>query len=140
MPQLVALYARSFKSSWEESFFRQILDSSGGIGIGAFDHDQRLLGFCLARYVLDEAEILTIVVDDAKRKQGIGFCLLSRIIEQLKLFNIEKIYLEAHEENQSALSLYKRMCFQPVGIRRQYYIDTEEMPGNALVLELVLNK
>ena len=137
---VASLYARYFKKPWGEDFFKNILESRGGVGIGAFDHDVRLIGFCLSRWVFDEAEIFTLVVELTKRNQGIASVLLSRLIEELRLKGVTKVYLEVHEKNQSALSLYQKLYFQPVGIRQRYYLDTEETPGNAIVLELVLNK
>lgn len=138
--KIVTLYASCFKKAWSSDFFSKFLDSSNSISIGCFDTQQQLIGFCLCRWVVDEAEILTIVVGRQWRRQGIGYNLFTRVLKQLKKIGVKKIFLEVHEKNQSALSLYNKLYFQPIGVRENYYLDTEEMPGNAIVLELVLNK
>jgi len=134
------LHAQCFKKSWEDSFFRNIFESSGGVGLGAFGSSGELIGFCLGQWVIDEAEILTILVKKSERRKGVAFSLLSQMLTYLKQQGVKKMFLEVHEKNQSALSLYEKLYFKPVGIRKHYYLDTEEMPANAIVLELVLNK
>jgi ribosomal-protein-alanine N-acetyltransferase len=139
-PQLAALHAIAFHKGWSEDFFEQVLESSTGLAIGVFDNRRILIGFCLSRWVIDEGEVLTIVVNPADRHRGFGTSLLSTTRDYLRAKGIHKIFLEVAERNEVALSLYHKLGFKAVGLRRLYYTDTEETLDNAIVLELILNK
>lgn len=139
-PLLSDLHATSFHKGWSEDFFKKILESPTGLAVGVFDARRQLIGFCLSQWVLDEAEILTIVVNENDRHQGVGSSLLSKICDCLQAKGVHKLFLEVSEGNTAALSLYRKRGFIPVGKRNNYYQDTERTPGNAIVLELFLYK
>jgi ribosomal-protein-alanine N-acetyltransferase len=139
-PRLAELHAEAFRKGWSAEFFAEILKSPNGLGIGIFNSQDLLIGFCLCRWVIDEAEILTIVVHKSARKRGLGWLLLSESIKQLQQKGVNQVFLEVFERNEAALSLYHNLGFKPVGIRENYYIDTEQEVGNAIVLKLFLNK
>lgn len=137
--QLATLHATSFHKGWSEDFFAKILESSTGLAFGVFDSKSELIGFCLCRWVIDEAEILTIAVNSAMRQQGLGSSLLSSTCDSLRSKGVLKVFLEVSEHNEAALSLYRKQGFLPVGARRHYYLDTDDTPDNAIVLELFQN-
>lgn len=75
-------------------------------------------GFCSWRQTApDEAEILNLAVDPAFRRRGIASALLLTVTEQA----CGTIFLEVAEPNLAAISLYRKLGWEPSGIRTGYY-------------------
>jgi RimJ/RimL family protein N-acetyltransferase len=70
---------------------------------------------------------LGIIIQQKYRNMGVGRSLIDMAIrESKKLNNKEKIILSCFSNNDRALSLYERMGFRPVGIRKkQFFMDTK---------------
>lgn len=92
----------------------------------------------MARVVADEAELLTIAVEPARRGQGLGRALLEAVIVHAAALGAAQLHLEVAVDNAAALALYERAGFARAGRRRGYYARPGERV-NALVLTLVLN-
>jgi ribosomal-protein-alanine N-acetyltransferase len=88
------------------------------------------VGFLLARIIADEAEVLTLAVDPALRRQGTGGRLLARFLAEAAARGAARAFLEVAEDNPAALALYLRAGFAVAGRRHDY-----AAPGvDALVL------
>ena len=90
----------------------------------------RVTGFLVSRQVTpagianEEREILSIAVDPAHRRQGIG-----RALVEAELASASKgttWFLEVRESNIAAISLYTAVGFSPSGRRPGYYHDPAE--------------
>jgi [ribosomal protein S18]-alanine N-acetyltransferase len=92
------------------------------------------MGFLLGRLVAGEAELLTIAVDPAARRQGIGAALVRQFLDQVRAKGGESVFLEVAETNLPARALYARHCFLPQGRRRAYYREVTGSAVDALVL------
>ncbi|WP_086619649.1 GNAT family N-acetyltransferase [Erythrobacter tepidarius] len=77
-------------------------------------------GFLLSRHVLDEEELLLIAVMPSCRDRGIGTILINRLFEAARARGISRIYLEMRRGNP-ALHLYRKLGFEPIGERPNYY-------------------
>ena len=91
-----------------------------------------ILGFVSVQFVLDEATITNIVTKKVIRNAGIGSQLLEFIINYCKSNNMKTITLEVNENNISALKLYKKFNFEQIGLRKNYYNNTD----NAIIMNL----
>ncbi|MFD1913895.1 ribosomal protein S18-alanine N-acetyltransferase [Halodurantibacterium flavum] len=78
-------------------------------------------GFALCRAIAGEAELLTLAVHPAARRQGLGRQLLSRYESDAVLRGAQKSFLEVAADNQAARALYSRAGYAEAGIRRNYY-------------------
>ena len=78
-------------------------------------------GFVLARLAAGEAEIFTVAVARAHRRQGIGWRLMDAVLRELHAQRAEALFLEVDEANLAALALYRRLGFHEVGKRPRYY-------------------
>jgi ribosomal-protein-alanine N-acetyltransferase len=86
----------------------------------------------LGRVAAGEAEILTLAVAPAARRQGIATALLDAARAQGKARGAAALFLEVSVANHPALELYRRFGFAAVGRRRRYYADSSD----ALVLRM----
>jgi len=73
-----------------------------------------------------EAHITTIAVDPLLHGRHIGMkimiCLMDAAIER----GGRTVSLEVRKSNAGAQAMYEQFAFQPVGVRRGYYIETGE--------------
>ncbi len=91
-------------------------------------------GLILARVAADEAEVLTLAVLPGLWRQGLGGALMSSAMVEARRRQAFTMVLEVSVTNNSALRLYSRFGFSPVGRRRGYYSDGSD----ALVLRAYL--
>ena len=93
--------------------------------------DDIILGYIGISYILDTADIISIVVSKDYTRKGIASLLLSHIFEFCKENNISKIMLEVRESNLAAQNLYIKQGFKKISERKNYYDGKE----TAFILE-----
>lgn len=132
------LHRLSFEPMGERGWTRQdmaeLLAAPGVVGLLA-EHDA---GFALCRVAADEAELLTIAVDPAARRHGIGAALLAAVVAQARGAGAATLLLEVGVDNPAARALYDRAGFIEVGRRPGYYRRRDGVPADAAILRLGL--
>ncbi len=134
---LAALHALCFDFAprpWSAQEFRALLESPN-VDLLAVDG-----GFVLTQKLGDEAEILTIAVHPAQRRQGIARNLLAKTHENAKESGISSVFLEVSEQNSGAIALYQSLGYARVGARKGYYRDRNGNRVTALVMKRDLTK
>ena len=101
---------------------------------GAFGLIDDRGGMLLGRVAADEAEVLTVAVVPALRRQGVATALLRTAKRVATLRGGQTMFLEVATGNTAALALYASEGFAEVGRRRCYYADGSD----ALVLRVNL--
>jgi ribosomal-protein-alanine N-acetyltransferase len=79
----------------------------------------------------DEAHVTTIAVDPEYQRLKIGTRLLYELVQESLDLGARAVSLEVRVTNWGAQRLYGRFGFRPVGVRRNYYQETNE---DALVM------
>jgi len=87
-------------------------------------------GMILARVTADEAEVLTLAVAPAVRRQGVAGALLAGAMAAAREQGARTMVLEVAIGNTAARALYERAGFVEAGRRPRYYADG----GDALIL------
>ena len=124
---LAALHQSAFAKAWDK---RAISDLLAGPGVFAFFAAD---GFVLARAAGGEAEILTLAIAPAARRQGLGRALVKAAAGKAADLGARAMFLEVGKDNQPALALYSSLGFDKVGSRKAYYDGAD-----AWVLKAVL--
>jgi ribosomal-protein-alanine N-acetyltransferase len=104
VPQVCAVDAQCVPLPWSPETFQQELAGTVGYYRVA-ELDRRLVGYLGAHVVLDEAHIVTVGVDPAVRRRGIGERLLADALRY---------------------ALYRKYGFSPISRRPRYYTDNGE--------------
>ena len=97
---------------------------------GAFGWLAPAGGMILARVAADEGEVLTLAVDPAVQRQGLGRVLLEQAMVTARQRGAGALFLEVASGNSPGRALYGAAGFVTVGCRRGYYPGG----GDALVL------
>lgn len=99
--------------------------------IVAKTEDNKIIGYAGISFVLDSADLLSIVVDSNYSRLGIA----TKLLENIYTFCIEKqitsIILEVRHSNEKAKALYLKHGFEQISIRKNYYDNIED----ALILK-----
>jgi len=111
-------------SEIERSFARLWVASDG----------PRIDGFLLAWDVADEVHLLDLVVAEGARRKGIGFALVSTLLEHARGRRARLVLLEVRRSNEAAQALYRRAGFVNQGERPAYYADGED----AVLMQMAL--
>ena len=94
-----------------------------------------VLGYLTLTMVLDRAQINTVAVSSARRRQGLGRRLLEEGIRLCRAAKMSAMELEVRAGNLAALTLYRTLGFMEVGRRKGYYRDP---PEDAVLMDLLL--
>lgn len=100
-------------------------------------HNRKLSAYLNINIAFDVAEIDYISVHESYKRQGISIELFQLFEEKCKQdlqMLITKIILEVGAHNLPALSLYKKLSFQEISVRKKYYKNGED----AVVMEKIL--
>ena len=138
LPEVLAIENSSFPNPWRETTFRgEILNQSISFPLVIVHSLQRkVIGYIIFWKVFEDVQINNIAVHPEFRRLGIGRVVLEYVIDQVRRDGAKFITLEVRPSNTAALTLYKKLGFKPISIRKGYYSNPNE---DAFVLGLRLN-
>ncbi len=90
--------------------------------------NERTIGYLIIYIFGNEAEIVRIAVEKEYRKLGVA----SALINEAFLNFIGDIFIEVRVNNIAALALYKKLGFNELNIRKDYYTNPTE---DALIMK-----
>ncbi|KIN60190.1 Ribosomal-protein-alanine acetyltransferase [Sulfitobacter noctilucae] len=91
-------------------------------------------GFALTRTVVGESELLTLAVDPAHQRQGVGRHLIEEWIVSLA-GRADTAFLEVASDNEAAQALYAALGFTAVARRPAYYARKNSAAADAIVMQ-----
>lgn len=131
---LADMHRSAFEAPWGEAEIAALLDGPGGFALIADDDGPA--GFILCRAIGGEAEILTLAVDPAARRRGLGKALVEAAAGVALEKGAEAFFLEVAEDNAPAIGLYQGARFVWAGRRPKYYGGVTD----ALIMRRRLNR
>ena len=96
-----------------------------------------IIGYYIALFALDECELLNITVTSEQQKNGFGELMLKDLFSECRKANIVNIFLEVRRSNLLAIRLYKKIGFNEVGIRNNYY-QNKDGKEDAILMGLAI--
>ncbi|HET6154689.1 MAG TPA: GNAT family N-acetyltransferase [Marmoricola sp.] len=93
-----------------------------------------VLGYAVASYAGDIAELQRIGVAAAARRQGLASALLDAVIAHAPSTGADRLLLEVRSDNRGALAFYAARDFVEIDRRPRYYRDGTD----AVVMRLPL--
>ncbi len=139
---LAVIHAASFAAAaWPASEIGDLLSAPGGYAVVAETSGPaaQATGFIICRVIAGDAEVLTLAVDPAHRRHGLGQALLEAGCGLAQGLGAQSVFLEVAADNDPAIALYESAGFGRVGLRRGYYAKGRASPTDALVYRRALN-
>ena len=118
---------QNFSEPWPDIAVRGELTNKLSLWLVALE-DGEVVGYVGSQTVLQEADMMNIAVADTHRRRGIAKMLVEELIRQLDAYQLT---LEVRASNAPAITLYEKMGFGQVGLRKNYYRKPKE---DALIL------
>lgn len=85
-----------------------------------------LSGFGIMQYKDDEAHLLLLAVDAARRRKGIGAALMAWLEQTALTAGIGFVYLEARASNAEAREFYRKLGYREIKLVRGLYSNSED--------------
>jgi ribosomal-protein-alanine N-acetyltransferase len=92
---------------------------------------REIVGYAGVMISFDDAHVTTIAVDPKWHRRGIATRLLVTLAREALVRGAHNLTLEVRVSNKGAQEMYRRFGFAPVGVRENYYQETNE---DALVM------
>ena len=89
-------------------------------------HVELVIGFLEISFVLEQCDIVNFEIKEEFRAKGIGTRFLKYAIFDIKSKGIKEIFLEVRKSNLAAIKLYKKMGFDEIDVRKDYYKNPTE--------------
>jgi ribosomal-protein-alanine N-acetyltransferase len=137
LPSIADLQAVCFPDAWGMEFLGRLLAQPGAFSLVAVDNGATA-GFAIGRAVAGEAEILSLGVRGALRRQGLGTELVRMALARAVAMGASQICLEVAVENDAARALYGSLGFEEVGSRPAYYCGPDGARLDGLILKRTL--
>lgn len=99
---------------------------------------ENIAAYFLLMPVVDEYHILNITVRPDLQGRGLGRLLFNEIKIHALANNMKSLLLEVRPTNQQALAVYRKIGFNQIGMRKNYYPAGDNAREDALVMRLVL--
>ena len=96
--------------------------------------DAKIVGFAMCWYIMDECHIGNIAVHPDYRKKGIATSLLNELLKGCNEHGTKSILLEVRVSNIPAQELYKKLGFEELVIRKQYYKNPDGTYEDTIVM------
>ena len=68
-----------------------------------------------------EGDITNVAVKRSRQKEGIGGRMLAELLARLEGAGVGTLFLEVRAGNAGAIHLYRKLGFEEVGVRKNYY-------------------
>jgi ribosomal-protein-alanine N-acetyltransferase len=137
LPDVLAIENISFPNPWHDTTFKGEIQNDGLSYPLVVIHKtfEKVIGYIVYWKIRDEVQINNIAVHPDFKRMGIGEAILRGVIEEARAESAHYISLEVRPSNIAARSLYAKLGFEFIGIRKHYYTNPEE---HAIVLGLSL--
>jgi len=118
--QMAQLHGLEFTPGWPQSDFAEHLVAQTDDVIGIVSRG-KLKGFVIARTSVDQAEILTLLVDQTHKRAGLGRALLQAAENKICKRGADIMFLDVAADNPAAIGLYENAGYARCGLRPGYY-------------------
>ena len=123
--QVAQLEKLCFSDPWSEYSVASELENPLSLWLVA-EENGAVVGYVGSQTVMDETDMMNIAVHPDHRRQGIAAALIEALINSLKQKGSHCLTLEVRTSNENARSLYEKLGFCQVGIRKNYYRNPRE--------------
>jgi ribosomal-protein-alanine N-acetyltransferase len=126
LPAVQRIEETAFESGWPATAFEHELTHNGAARYLLVERGPAVAAFGGLWLQFDQAHIVTVAVDPARRRQGLGRLVVHGLLNLAAAMYMADATLEVRESNAAARALYRGYGFYEVGLRPKYYADNGE--------------
>ncbi len=138
MPEVLAIENLCFSNPWSQEIFRaEIQNKAISYPLVVVHREMKIVvGYVIFWKIGTEAQINNLAIHPDFQGQGLGELTMGYVVDRLKENGVKLVTLEVRASNYRAQSLYKKLGFSPLGVRKGYYTRPDE---DAFLLGLQLD-
>lgn len=122
-----AIELSTFSVPWPEPSFHHELDENPTARYLVAENDfGEVIAYAGAWMIFEEAHITNIAVRADWRGRGVGEELTRALIQYAANLGVQYMTLEVRKSNGTAQAMYRKLGFEKLGVRKQYYTDNQE--------------
>ena len=129
--QVAELEKLCFSDPWSEKSIATELEHDYCLWLVALE-GEAVVGYVGSQTSYGETDMMNVAVCPDCRRKGIGEKLVLALMEELRDRGSHSLTLEVRSSNGSAISMYEKLGFRQVGLRKNYYRNPKE---DALILQ-----
>ena len=119
-----------FSDPWSEKSVASELTNPLSLWLVAVE-GERVAGYVGSQSVMGESDMMNVAVHPDFRRQGVAELLVKELVATLAEKGNYCLTLEVRASNTPAISLYEKLGFSRIGLRKNYYRNPKE---DALIL------
>lgn len=119
LDHIMAIENEVYTHPWSRGNFTDSLNA--GYSCWVLEEDAEIIGYAVLMLAIDEAHLLNISIAKERQYQGYGRMLLQKMMEIARTYGATHMFLEVRVSNRSAITLYEKLGFNEMAIRRKYY-------------------
>ncbi len=125
---VLAIEAVSFSNPWSGQTFRgEIQNTSISYPLVAVETASRkVVGYIIYWQIREDVQINNVAVHPDFRGRGVGEAALRAVLDRVREAGASLVTLEVRSSNTAALNLYRKLGFQALGRRKNYYTNPDE--------------
>ncbi|MEH7504839.1 ribosomal protein S18-alanine N-acetyltransferase [Neobacillus drentensis] len=124
--QILEVEHASFTTPWSrEAFYNELHNNRFAVYL-VLEENNKILGYCGAWIVIDEAHVTNVAILPEFRGRKLGEAIMRKMMSVAREMGAKSMTLEVRVTNHVAQSLYRKLGFQDGGIRKNYYSDNQE--------------
>ncbi len=128
---VLRIEAQVYPRPWSLSLFLSELSLRGSRAYYVARVEGIVAGYAGMMLTGEDAHVTTIAVDPVRHRHKIGTRLLAALAREARRRGARNLTLEVRMSNEAAQELYAKFGFKAAGIRKNYYVETNE---DALVM------
>jgi [ribosomal protein S18]-alanine N-acetyltransferase len=128
---VLRIEAQVYPRPWSLSLFMSELALRASRAYYVARVEGLVIGYAGLMLTGEDAHVTTIAVDPAWHRHKIGTRLLLTLAHEARRRGGRNLTLEVRVSNHAAQAMYRQFGFKPAGIRKNYYVESNE---DALVM------
>lgn len=138
LPEVLTIEKLCFSNPWSQDvFLGEIQNKTISFPLVIIHlEDRKVIGYIIFWLIGDEAQINNVAIQPDYQGKGYGEQAMRYVIERLRERQARLVTLEVRTSNRPAIALYRKLGFNILGIRKDYYSNPAE---DAYLMGLDLN-